>query len=79
MISMIYNMGRQHSIRIHEGESFKQALYNGRLSDSEDELRDKIALAAKHYAGRDLLISTYESDETSPRQFAFAVVMPVVG
>jgi len=79
MISVIRECATKFAVSIHEGENFKQAMYNGRLSDSEDELRDKIALAVKHHAGCDLIISTYESDASSPTEFAFAVVMPVAG
>jgi hypothetical protein len=78
MISMIHDLRTQYAIQIHEGESFKQAMYNGRLSDTDDELRDKIALAVKHHPGKDLAVSIYESDESSPLPFAYAVVMPVV-
>ncbi|WP_443114108.1 hypothetical protein [Herbaspirillum seropedicae] len=79
MISMIYDLKSKYAISISEGESFKQAVYNGRLTDTAEQLQEKIELAAKHYHGKDLLIGTYESDETSPRPFAYAVVVPVQG
>ena len=77
MLSVIYELKGTHGISIFEGENFKQAFYNGKLTDSPDQLRDKIELAIKHYPGRDLIIGTYESDETSPAPFAYAVVLPV--
>jgi len=76
MISMINDLRSKLAVQIHEGESFKQAFYNGLLTDSEIEVRDKIELAAKHHPGKDLAIAIFESDEGSPSQFAFAVVMP---
>ncbi|MFZ6770348.1 hypothetical protein ACO0LM_25110 [Undibacterium sp. Di26W] len=79
MISMIYELKNKYGISITEGENFKQAMYNGRLTDSEEQLREKIELGAKHYPGKDLLIGTYESDETSPALFAYAVIIPVHG
>jgi len=77
MISMIYDLKNKYGISIIEGENFKQAMYNGRLTDSQGQLREKIELCAKHYPGTDLLIGTYESDETSPGPFAYAVVIPL--
>lgn len=78
MISMIFDLKKKHGIRISEGEPFKQALYNGRLTETPEQVRDKIELAIKHFQGMDLLIGTYESDETSPKHFAYTVVMPVL-
>jgi len=77
MISIIHDLSMQHAVRIHEGESFKQAIYSGRLSDSEAEFRSKIELAVKHHPGKDLAVSVYESDESSAEPFSYAVVMPV--
>lgn len=61
-----YDAGITGHVRL-EFPFFKQALYNGRLSDSDDELRHKIALAVKHNPGTDLAFSTYESDGSSPQ------------
>lgn len=79
MISLIHELKTLHGISVHEGESFKQAMYSGRLTDTREQLRDKIELARRHYPGRDLIIGTHESDETSPEPFAYAVIVPVVG
>jgi len=79
MISMINDLKKKYGISIFEGENFKQAMYNSRLTDSQEQLREKIELGAKHYPEKDLLIGTFESDETSPEPFAYAVVIPVQG
>jgi len=78
MLSMIYELKARHGISISEGENFKQALYNDKLTDSKEQLSDKIELAIKHYPGKDLIIGTYDSDDTSPEPFAYAVVMPAL-
>lgn len=77
MIATINEFKSRYAINIVEGESFKQAYYNNRLTDTKERVKDKIELAVKHYPGEDLSIGTYESDETSPKQFAFAVVIPL--
>jgi len=79
MISTIVGIKNKYDIEISEGENFKQAYYNGRLTDNEDQVKEKIELAIKHYPNKNLIISTYESDEYSPVDFAFAVIMPVMG
>ena len=61
----------------HEGENFKQALYNERMTDSHDCIIDKIELIIKHYPNtKDILLSTYQSDDTSSGTFCYAVVVP---
>lgn len=77
MISMIHDLKAKFGIEIHEGENFKQACYNGKITDTADQLKDKIELAMKHYPGQDLIISTYSSDDTLPSSFAYSVVVPV--
>jgi len=68
---------QKYNVRLHEGENFKQALYNGRMTDSNDCIIDKIELALKHYPDKkNLTLSTYESDETSEVPFCYAVVVP---
>jgi len=76
MISMIHDLKTKYGIQIHEGEPFKQACYNGRLTETREQVKDKIDLAVKHFPGQDLVIGTYESDETSPEPFVFVVVTP---
>jgi hypothetical protein len=76
MISMISDLKKKHGVCISEGELFKQALYNGRLRETSEQVRDKIELAVKHYQGKDLLIGTYESDVTSTNAFVYVVVTP---
>lgn len=67
----------KYRIRLHEGEDFKQAMYNERMTDSEDCIIDKIELVLKHYPeSQDISLSTYQSDETSDNSFCYAVVLP---
>ena len=68
---------RKYQIKLHEGENFKQALYNGKMTDSNDCIIDKIELVMKHYPdSKDLMLSTYSSDETSEIVFCYAVIVP---
>lgn len=68
---------RKYQIKLHEGENFKQALYNGKMTDSNDCIIDKIELVMKHYPdSKDLMLSTYSSDETSEIVFCYTVVVP---
>ena len=77
IFSKFLEIEQKHKVRLHEGEGFKQALYNGKMSDSEDCIIDKIELIIKHYPdNKDILLSTYTSDETSNEQFCYAVVIP---
>lgn len=61
---------------IHEGEGFKQAWYNGKLSESDEIIIDKLNLAMKHYPDKELSISIYESDESSHIPFVYTVIIP---
>jgi len=68
---------QKHGVKLHEGEGFKQALYNDQMTDSYDCIVDKIELVIKHYPdSKDIGLSTYSSDETSHTNFCFAVVVP---
>lgn len=67
----------KYKIKLHEGEDFKQAVYHGKMTDSEDCIIDKIELILKHYPdSKDISLSTYQSDETSDDAFCYAVVLP---
>ena len=58
-----FDIQKKYQVRLHEGENFKQALYNDRMTDSNDCIIDKIELVIKHYPDhKDILLSTYESD-----------------
>lgn len=73
----LLDIEQKYNVRVHEGENFKQALYNGRMTDSDECIIDKIELVLKHYPDKkNLTLSTYESDETSEVQFCYAVVIP---
>ena len=62
---------------MHEGENFKQAVYNEQMTDSEDCIIDKIELILKHYPNsQNISLSTYQSDETSSDIFCYSVVLP---
>lgn len=77
IFSKFLEIEQKHKVRLHEGEGFKQALYNGKMSDSEDCIIDKIELILKHYPdSQDISLSTYQSDETSADAFCYAVVLP---
>jgi len=77
IFSRFQELESTHRIRLHEGESFKQALYNGKMTDSEDCIIDKIELVIKHYPdSKDISLSTYSSDETSDETFCYAVAIP---
>ncbi|HAV6222735.1 hypothetical protein ABS232_18480 [Acinetobacter baumannii] len=68
---------QKYNVRLHEGENFKQALYNDKMTDSDDCIIDKIELVIKHYPdSKNILLSTYSSDETSEIPFCYAVVVP---
>lgn len=77
IFSQLHELEKVYKIRLHEGENFKQALYNGTMTDSEDCIIDKIELVIKHYPdSKDISLSTYSSDETSDETFCYAVVVP---
>lgn len=69
---------RKYQVRLHEGENFKQALYNDKMTDTDACIIDKIELIIKHYPdSKDIQLSTYQSDETSDTTFCYAVALPV--
>ncbi|PKH85033.1 hypothetical protein [Psychrobacter sp. 4Bb] len=77
IFSKLQEIESKHNVKVHQGEDFKQALYNGKMTDSEDCIIDKIELILKHYPeSQDLSLSTYQSDETSDDEFCYSVVLP---
>ena len=77
IFSKLSEIESKYQIPLHEGENFKQALYNGKMTDSEDCIIDKIELTLKHYPdSKDIQLSTYQSDDTSEITFCYAVVVP---
>ena len=77
IFSKLREIESKYKIKLHEGEGFKQALYNGEMTDSEECIIDKIELILKHYPdSQDVSLSTYQSDETSGDAFCYAVVLP---
>lgn len=77
IFSKLLDIESKYQIKLHEGENFKQAVYNGKMTDSENCIIDKIELILKHYPeSQDISLSTYESDETSDDSFCYAVVLP---
>lgn len=77
IFSKLSEIQTKHGIRLHEGEDFKQAVYHGQMTDSEDCIIDKIELTLKHYPdSKNISLSTYQSDETSDSNFCYAVVIP---
>ena len=78
IISRLAEVKLKYNITLYEGEGFKQALYNGRLTDSADCIIDKIELTLKHYPNSSgVNLSTYESDDTSNSEFCYVVAQPV--
>lgn len=77
IFSKLREIESKHNVKLHQGENFKQALYNEKMTDSEDCIIDKIELILKHYPdSQDISLSTYQSDETSNDEFCYAVVLP---
>lgn len=77
MFAELLKIENKYDVRLHLGESFKQAYYNERMTDSLECIIDKIELAIKHYPNsKDISLSTSESDETSFSDFCYAVVIP---
>ncbi|MFK4000273.1 hypothetical protein ACI2I3_02850 [Psychrobacter namhaensis] len=75
IFSKLLEIESKHNVKLHEGENFKQAVYNEQMTDSEDCIIDKIELILKHYPNsQDISLSTYQSDETSDDSFCYAVV-----
>ncbi len=73
----LLDIEQKYQVRLHEGENFKQALYNERMTDADDCIIDKIELIIKHYPdSKDIQLSTYQSDDTSEITFCYAVVVP---
>ncbi|MEN8319368.1 hypothetical protein [Acinetobacter junii] len=68
---------KKYKVKLHEGEGFKQAIYNDKMTDSNECIIDKIELVIKHYPdSRDILLSTYSSDDSSDTEFCYAVIVP---
>ncbi|WP_334326180.1 hypothetical protein [Gilliamella apicola] len=78
MFKELIDIENKYGIKINEGESFKQAYYSGKITDSVSCILDKIELTIKHYSSKDVILTTYESDETSPYIFCFVVVSPIL-
>jgi len=79
IFSRLSEIESKYKITLHEGENFKQALYNGKMTDSADCIIDKIELILKHYPdSKALVLSTYSSDEVSDYTFCYAVVAPAL-
>ena len=77
IFSKLREIESKHNVKLHEGENFKQAVYNEQITDSEDCIIDKIELVIKHYPkSQNISLSTYQSDETSSNTFCYAVVLP---
>lgn len=77
IFSKLREIESKHNVKLHQGENFKQALYNEKMTDSEDCIIDKIELILKHYPdSQDISLSTYQSDETSNDEFCYAVALP---
>jgi len=77
IFSKLLEIESKHNVKLHEGENFKQAVYNEQMTDSEDCIIDKIELILKHYPNsQNISLSTYQSDETSNDTFCYAVVLP---
>ncbi|MDM1762617.1 MULTISPECIES: hypothetical protein [unclassified Acinetobacter] len=78
IFSRLINIKSKYNITLYEGENFKQALYNGKMTDSADCIIEKIELTLKHYPNSTGIgLSTYQSDETSSGEFCYAVALPV--
>ena len=77
IFSKLREIESKHNVKLHQGENFKQALYNDKMTDSEDCIIDKIELTLKYYPdSQDISLSIYQSDETSNDEFCYAVVLP---
>lgn len=78
ILSRLLDIKSKYNIALYEGENFKQALYNGKMTDSADCIVDKIELTLKHYPNSTgINLSTYQSDETSSGEFCYVVALPV--
>jgi hypothetical protein len=47
IFSKLREIESKHNVKLHQGENFKQALYNEKMTDSEDCIIDKIELILK--------------------------------
>lgn len=78
LFSSFADIKSKYNITLYEGENFKQAIYNGKMTDSTDCIIDKIKLTLKYYPNsKGIGLSTYSSDETSSSEFCYAVALPV--
>ncbi len=78
IISRLEDVKGKYNITLYQGENFKQAVYNEKMTDSEDCIIEKIELILKHYPNSTGIgLSTYQSDETSNGEFCYAVALPV--
>ncbi|PWD90375.1 hypothetical protein [Ignatzschineria cameli] len=79
IFSRLEDIKKTHGVVLHEGEPFKQAIYNGYMTDSHDFIIDKIELAIKHYPNvKEFSLGLYDSDAGSSREFHHTVVVPVI-
>ena len=77
LFSSLANIESKYNIVLYEGEGFKQAVYNGKMTDSTECIIDKIELTLKHYPNsKGIGLSTYSSDETSDYEFCYTVALP---
>lgn len=78
IFSKFLEIKNKYGITLYEGENFKQALYNGKMTDSTDCIIEKIELTLKYYPeSKGIALSTYQSDETSDSEFCYVVALPV--
>lgn len=78
IFSKLEDLKNKHSVVLHETEAFKQAIYNGYMTDSDDFIVDKIELAIKHFPTiKEFCLNTYDSDSGSPSEFHHVVVVPI--
>lgn len=79
ILSRLEYLKKKHEVVFHEGEAFKQAIYGGYITDSDDFIVDKIELAIKHYPNiKEFSLGIYDSDSGSPEEFHHVVVIPIV-
>lgn len=79
ILSRLEDLKKKHGVILHEGEPFKQAVYNGYITDSDDFIADKVELAIKHHPNiKEFFLGTYDSDSGSHKEFHHVVVIPVM-
>jgi len=76
-LEVISELKKRYNIVISEGEDFKQALYNNKITDTPECMKDKIELIIKHYPGQIISLGTDEPDETSNDNFCYVSVTPI--